>query len=54
MYCGGFMYVCNATDVVKAIKSYTYIHNITPVFPEGLGRGVPMDTHSSPACQGPM
>ena len=27
-----------------------YIHTITPVFPEGLGRGVPMYTHGSPEC----
>ena len=29
-------------------------HTITPVFPEGLGRGVPMYTHSSPVCLGRM
>ena len=33
---------------------YTYIHNITPVFLEGLGRGVLMYTHSSPVLLGPM
>ena len=27
-----------------------FIHTITPVFPEGLGRGTPMYTHSSPVC----
>ena len=27
-----------------------YVHTITPVFPEGLGRGVLMYTHSSPGC----
>ena len=27
---------------------------ITPVFPEGLGRGVPMYTHSSPKFLGSM
>ena len=32
----------------------SYIHTITPVFPEGLGRGIPMYTHSSPVCLGPM
>ena len=26
-------------------------HTITPVFPEGLGRGVPMHTHGSPVCR---
>ena len=29
---------------------HTYIHTITPVFPQGLGRGVPMYTHGSPGC----
>ena len=33
----------------KHVK-HTYIHNIMPVFPEGLGRGVPMYTHGSPVC----
>ena len=28
----------------------TSLHTITPVFPEGLGIGVPMYTHSSPVC----
>ena len=27
-----------------------YIHTITPVFFEGLDRGVPMYTYSSPVC----
>ena len=30
------------------------MHTITPVFPEGLGRGVPMYTHSSPVHVGSL
>ena len=35
-------------NIVK--NTYIHIHIITPVFPEGLGRGVPMYTHASPVC----
>ena len=34
-------------------NEYHQITN-TPVSPEGLGRGVPMYTHSSPVCLGTM
>ena len=41
-----------AGEVIKINNEnlHTYIHTITPVFPEGLGRDVPMYTHSSPVC----
>ena len=30
-----------------------YIHTITPVYPERLGRGIPTFTHSWTVCLGP-
>ena len=44
----------HATSLVcRQLSSSCFQHNthtITPVFPEGLGRGVPMHTHGSPVC----
>ena len=44
------------SDVEDKLRKYicNEEHIITPVFPEGLGRDVPMYTHSSPVCFGPM
>ena len=47
-------YKIHCTNTTGKLNN-THKHTITPVFPEGLGRGVPTYTHSSPVCfLGPM